>query len=256
MLIVCPDCASEYVIEPAQIGADGRNVRCASCRSTFFVAGEPEVTEEELAETEEYKVFLESQTWPEAIPSQATAERADERQGRAKAGSRSRLKATLGKLGAIIAGLRAIPAGPAMAMLVIGAGVGLVLGREPIVRAVPRAAPLYAAIRLPVNPTGLELRGVRSELVVNGADRLLVVEGEVLNVAAREVGVPSLELAVRGPAGLALYTWTNEAPRKRLGPAESARFRARLASPPAEGREVLVRFAEVAGGTTVSARAP
>jgi len=50
MLIVCPSCASEYMIEPAQIGADGRMVRCAACRDTFFVAGEPELTEEELAE--------------------------------------------------------------------------------------------------------------------------------------------------------------------------------------------------------------
>jgi hypothetical protein len=63
-------------------------------------------------------------------------------------------------------------------------------------------------------------------------------------------------LSVRGPDGLPLYTWTNEAPRKTLGVTESARFRARLASPPAEGREVLVRFAEAPGRSTASARAP
>src|SRR3954467_10387595 len=68
MLIVCPSCASEYMIEPAQIGADGRMVRCAACRDTFFVAGEPEPTEEELAETEEFPAFLEQQppAWPAA----------------------------------------------------------------------------------------------------------------------------------------------------------------------------------------------
>jgi hypothetical protein len=61
---------------------------------------------------------------------------------------------------------------------------------------------------------------------------------------------------VRGPDGLELYTWTNEPPRKTLAPAETARFRARLASPPAEGREVLVRFAHAAPGATVAATAP
>src|SRR3954471_9175878 len=68
MLIVCPSCASEYMIEPAQIGADGRMVRCAACRDTFFVAGEPELSEEELAETEEFHAFLEQQpnAWPAA----------------------------------------------------------------------------------------------------------------------------------------------------------------------------------------------
>src|SRR4051812_43436363 len=66
MLIVCPSCASEYMIEPAQIGADGRMVRCAACRETFFVAGEPELTEDELAETEEFHAFLREQptAWP------------------------------------------------------------------------------------------------------------------------------------------------------------------------------------------------
>src|SRR5215217_7381126 len=85
MLIVCPSCASEYMIEPAQIGADGRMVRCAACRDTFFVAGEPELTEEELAETEEFHAFLEQQptAWPAADePLAVEAERA--RSGRAE----------------------------------------------------------------------------------------------------------------------------------------------------------------------------
>jgi predicted Zn finger-like uncharacterized protein len=68
MLIVCPSCASEYIIDPAQIGADGRTVRCAACRGTFFVLGEPNVTEEELAETEEFNTFLATQAWPEPDP--------------------------------------------------------------------------------------------------------------------------------------------------------------------------------------------
>jgi len=107
-----------------------------------------------------------------------------------------------------------------------------------------------------VNPLGLDLKGVRSELVLNGSDQLLVVEGEILNRRGRDVEVPSLRLTVRGPEGLELYTWTNEPPRKTLAAAETARFRARLASPPAEGREVLVRFAHAAPGATVAATAP
>ena len=40
MLIVCPSCASEYTIDPANLGADGRTVRCADCRGTWFAAAE------------------------------------------------------------------------------------------------------------------------------------------------------------------------------------------------------------------------
>jgi hypothetical protein len=103
-----------------------------------------------------------------------------------------------------------------MSALTMAVAVGLVAGRERIVRAAPSAARLYAAVRLPVNSLGLELKGVRSEFVVSGADKLLVVEGEILNVATMDVDVPTLELSVRGPNGLSLYTWTSEAPRTTL----------------------------------------
>jgi predicted Zn finger-like uncharacterized protein len=36
MLIVCPNCATSYMIDPASIGPDGRLVRCARCRTTWF----------------------------------------------------------------------------------------------------------------------------------------------------------------------------------------------------------------------------
>src|SRR5215212_4320397 len=42
MLIVCPSCASEYIIDPARLGAEGRTVRCAGCKETWFVAPEIE----------------------------------------------------------------------------------------------------------------------------------------------------------------------------------------------------------------------
>ena len=45
MLIVCPSCASEYTIDPATLGADGRTVRCAICRDTWLAA--PDAAEPE-----------------------------------------------------------------------------------------------------------------------------------------------------------------------------------------------------------------
>ncbi|MFL5167800.1 MAG: hypothetical protein ACJ8D8_16510, partial [Microvirga sp.] len=157
---------------------------------------------------------------------------------------------------AALARLTAMPKAPGLALILVGLGGGAVLGRERIVAAAPATARLYAAAHLAVNPLGLDLKGVRSELVLNGQDQLLVVEGEILNRRGRDIEVPSLRLTVRGPDGLELYTWTNEPPRKTLAAAETARFRARLASPPAEGREVLVRFAHAAPGATVAATAP
>src|SRR5260370_609584 len=47
MLIVCPSCATSYMIDAASVGPGGRTVRCARCRTTWFAGGPkaaPEVT--------------------------------------------------------------------------------------------------------------------------------------------------------------------------------------------------------------------
>ena len=47
MLIVCPSCATSYMIDPAAVGPAGRMVRCARCKATWFAGGPksaPDVT--------------------------------------------------------------------------------------------------------------------------------------------------------------------------------------------------------------------
>lgn len=40
MLIVCPNCVTSYLIDPATLGPGGRTVRCARCRRTWFAGTE------------------------------------------------------------------------------------------------------------------------------------------------------------------------------------------------------------------------
>ena len=47
---------------------------------------------------------------------------------------------------------------------------------------------------------------------------------------------------MRNSAGREIYTWTTLPTRSVLAPGDSEPFQTRLASPPAEGREVVVRF--------------
>ena len=39
MLIVCPSCATSYMIDPAAVGPAGRTVRCARCKATWIAGG-------------------------------------------------------------------------------------------------------------------------------------------------------------------------------------------------------------------------
>jgi predicted Zn finger-like uncharacterized protein len=246
MLIVCPSCASEYTIDSDRVGADGRTVRCASCRTAWFVRAEKpqEVTAPDPASLAAEDGLGFPSADPEAISVEASAGRstADRRR---KATARSPAAAIAVQASA---SKRRWPLGLVMAILCLGLSVATLAGRADIVRAFPQTAKLYAFMRLPVNLRGLDLKGVTSRISQAGTDTFLVVEGEIANATAREVALPNLELAVIGSEGQLLYTWTNDAPRPTLGVAEATRFRARLASPPAEGRQVFVRFARAGGG--------
>lgn len=135
-----------------------------------------------------------------------------------------------------------LPVIVAIIAVVLGA-MALIGLRDKIVRIAPQAAALYSAAGLKINPAGLELRGVTSKIVTEGSRKVLTVEGEIVNLRREANRVPPVALAVRGADGRARYAWTAQSPKARLEAGETATFRARLASPPADGADVLVRFA-------------
>jgi predicted Zn finger-like uncharacterized protein len=48
MLITCPSCSTAYRVDPSSLGADGRQVRCARCRTTWLATAESAVPAEVL----------------------------------------------------------------------------------------------------------------------------------------------------------------------------------------------------------------
>ena len=120
--------------------------------------------------------------------------------------------------------------------------IGAISSRSTVVSAVPDLAGLYASVGLPVNLRGLEFSGVRTTREIQDGIPVLVIEGEVANILEYPVELPRLRLSVRGPGNRELYSWTALLQCSMLSDGERISFRSRLASPPAEGREVLVRF--------------
>jgi predicted Zn finger-like uncharacterized protein len=123
-----------------------------------------------------------------------------------------------------------------------GALVAVLFFRVEVVRVAPQTASLFAAVGLPVNLRGIEFQNVRTTGEVHEGVPVLIVEGSIANVTNRTVEVPRLRFALRSRAGHEVYAWTTVTGRSTLGPGESAAFRTRLASPPSEGRDVVVRF--------------
>jgi predicted Zn finger-like uncharacterized protein len=76
MLIVCPSCASSYMIDQAAVGPAGRTVRCARCKVTWF-AGGPNSAPDATAFVDNVIAEAEAQSTPlahtEAAPPPAAA---------------------------------------------------------------------------------------------------------------------------------------------------------------------------------------
>lgn len=261
MLIVCPNCASRYEIAEAKIGVGGRKVRCASCQTTWLIeapptvearpAGEvlqsdldaaipdlptppsPEQTaaelEDELRRAAEIDADI-SAVAAERIEQPDTAQRPPPRKRSSWAGARNPLAR--------------LPSAAASVLVVMGIAIlGLgVWQRERVVRMVPQFADLYAKLGLPVNVRGLAFSAVESELIQDPQGRFLVVTGDVTNITRGTAKVPPITVMVQGEDGKVLYSWTTEPPRPSIEPAELMHFRARLASPPENGRSIQLRF--------------
>ena len=118
----------------------------------------------------------------------------------------------------------------------------LVGWRKDVVRILPQTASFYALMGLSVNVRGLAFEGISTSTEEHEGVPILVVEGNIVNEAGAIADLPRLKLAVRNAAKQEIYSWTAVPPRATLSPGEAAAFRTRLASPPPDSREVLVRF--------------
>jgi predicted Zn finger-like uncharacterized protein len=127
-----------------------------------------------------------------------------------------------------------------LALLVVDAI--LVGWRDEFVRILPQTASFYSMMGLSVNLRGLEFDGINTATEQHEGVPILVVEGNIVNESRKIADVPRLKFAVRNPAGQEIYSWTAVPPRTTLPPGETVAFRSRLASPPLEAHDVLVRF--------------
>lgn len=127
----------------------------------------------------------------------------------------------------------------------------LVSWRVAVVRVAPQTARLYAILGLPVNLRGLAFEGVTLGYETADGVPVMVIEGAILNTTKASAAVPRLRFAIRNAARLETYAWTALPAVPQLAAGESVAFRTRLASPPSDARDVLVRFHnrhDLAGG--------
>ena len=134
------------------------------------------------------------------------------------------------------------PTAARVIVCVTGVLAALIAGRTAVVRFAPQTAALFAGVGLPVNLRGLTFDAIRVRSESQDGVPVMVIDGVIANAAGSPVELPRMRFALHNQAGVEVYTWTALPPRPVLNRGETLPFRTRLASPPADARDVQVRF--------------
>ncbi len=281
MLIVCPTCATAYQIGLAALGAAGRSVRCAHCKNTWFATPDSVVQEPALVSVPAVQhgpaqvpagdfTRMDDRPLQEVLPPGDTSARDNPfivvdapplvPQDHPETGAETAAKFDPGVPddAETIAARRGRQAHVehkdrrslfrrlvSVPMLIVAMAAILLAAlnwRAAVVRHFPQTASLYAAIGLPVNLRGLFFEDVKSRSELHDGVMVLIVEGTIVNLTTRTLDVPRLRLSLRNGVGHEVYAWTALPSKSTLGSGNGLPFRARLASPPPDGRDVIVRF--------------
>jgi predicted Zn finger-like uncharacterized protein len=218
----CPECACESPLAEADVGADGRMVRCVAC-GTHWLARR--FDDDPYRYPALQRIELGAERFADAVVVEHISPsfmRKPPHRREPPARSAKRLD------GRIVKGL-----GTLLVTL-----VGVVALRAPIVAALPQ---LPGA--LPLAVADLQFQRVRSETVRLHGDSTLFVEGEIVNTSGGDVALPAIRITLRSQEGAPVKSWLVEPAVAGLAAGRSVGFRSALASPPDEATQVTLNLA-------------
>jgi len=243
MNLICPSCATTFVVETEQLGPGGRQVRCGSCGHSWHQAAENGAAENEAEEsapaaTETPPPEATPETGPETgetRPAAAAAPR--EKRPRRRGPKPPRQKEARGGRASLLLGWILFLA------VIGGLAAGAYFGRAQVLALVPAAESLYQMAGLMPPPVGvpLELRDVKIARRLVEGEQVVVVEGVVSNVTGEPQSVPLLRASLIDAKGSEVESWTFAASATTLPPGGTTGFETIAKNPPPEG-SVLVDF--------------
>lgn len=229
MILICPACQTRYLIPDAAIGVSGRQVRCASCKHSWFQEGIP--AEAVAASTAapapppppEPPAAQAPQTI-EPVPPPATADGEvpeDQVQARydnvdevppvhdRQLPAHIRPRRRIGRLLTIILAIVAL-------LLLAGIGAVVAVGPDKLAERlglVPAAVPLV-----------IEMTSKPERRETASGNELLAVTGRIVNPTDQPQTVRDIRAELRDNQGRTVYSWTITRPVPMLVPGGSAEF--------------------------------
>ena len=250
MHLTCPSCGATFLVEPEHLGPTGRRVRCGQCGHIWH---QERPSEADAAEQSEARAAAapfapskptaepaaEPAPEPAAAPAAIAAAKPEPAPEPVDTGERGPRR-TASKPPSQARRWRepSLAAGWILFLVVVtGLAAGFYFGRAQLVAMVPQMTRLYDLVGLSAESAelGLELRDVKSVRRLVDGDRVVVIEGLVVNVSGQTRRVPPLRASLTDAKGVELDRWTFEAADASLAPGGATEFETVAKNPPREG---------------------
>jgi predicted Zn finger-like uncharacterized protein len=229
MILTCPSCATSYFTPDEAIGANGRTVRCKTCKFTWRATLDEPLELSAAAPEEPAGFGRREDPVPESLAETPAPELPKAFRARAEQQRRLRRAATHGVVWAGVASGFAALLGAAW------------LFRVEVVEMAPRTAAAYAAVGLTVNPTGLDFEAVSARPMPNDPGKVLV-SGALRNVRDNERIAPPVRVALLDAHGAEIGHAIVEIDAAPVLPGKVQGFAAVISDPGARGQGIGVDF--------------
>lgn len=249
MILECTQCRTRYLVPDTAIGTEGRTVRCASCKHSWFqppqvmaIKPKPDVIDPEApAETTRPAIAEAVEPPPPPVEAKAGGGEAPpvyhytdpdidnprfDPFAHKPPFQPTRNPARRWTMAAAVAG----------ASMLLGAGAILYTGAPGI------AAQLGLPLPGAETPLRFTERAIERRYLSSG-NELFVVSGKVSNPSASAQPVPDIRAELRDPQGRIVYSWTITPELRQLAPNASVSFNSGKLDVPANSKQLDLSFA-------------